>query len=245
MKSRPDRFKSKASLPFNSISLLFDLEGFSGFFSQPDVHDYITKYLNLIIDAVALTFEGGELYWDRNKKGKTAVAAPLPKPIHKKFLGDGVLYIWKYDDFSQKQIIHLVDRVWNLKNSFSVLCEKAAGLLPVADFPKRIRFGIAAGMVYKITYKNENANEYIGYSINLVSRLQSYSRGIGFIVSNRLKIPDKTILKHGYKKCIAKKIRGFPNEIVIVDTCDYNRLDPGTRSELFKDYSIVRHPGGV
>ena len=59
--------------------------------------------------------------------------------------------------------------------------------MPATDFPKRIRFGIAAGTVYKLTYQNGRAeDEYIGYSINLVSRLQSYSRDIGFIVSNRL-----------------------------------------------------------
>ena len=56
MKSRSDIFKPSASRPFKSISLLFDLEGFSGFFSQPDVHDYISKYLNLVIDAVSHDF---------------------------------------------------------------------------------------------------------------------------------------------------------------------------------------------
>jgi len=235
MKNRPVVFKSVASPPFNSISLLFDLENFSGFFSQPDVHDYISKYLNLVIDAVSLTFEGGELYWDRDEKGDAIIAAALPRPIHTKFLGDGVLYIWRYDEFTQKQIIDLVDRVWCLKNSFSVLCEKASLFLPVTAFPKRIRFGIAAGTVYQLSCQNETANEYIGYSINLVSRLQSYSRDICFIVSGRLNIPEKTISKHGYKKCLAKKIRGFPNEIVIVDSHDYNNMDEKTRSGLFDE----------
>jgi len=235
MKSRPDIFKLNASPPFKSIALLFDLEGFSGFFSQPDVHDYISKYLNLIIDAVSKTFKGGELYWDRNLKGKPAIVASLPKPIHVKFLGDGVLYIWNHNDFTQAQIIQLVDRVWSLKNAFSSVCEKASDLLPVNDFPRRIRFGIAAGTVYKLTCEDETADEYIGYCINLVSRLQSYSRDIGFIVSNRLNIPKNTILKHGYKKCIAKKIRGFPQEIVIVDTHDYENLDDATRKELFDE----------
>jgi hypothetical protein len=235
MKSRPAVFKPAASLPFNSISLLFDLENFSGFFSQPDVHDYISKYLNLIIDAVSLTFEGGEIYWDRDKKGNAVFATALPRPVHTKFLGDGVLYIWRSDEFTQKQIIDLVDRVWNLKNSFSVLCERASRLLPVTAFPKRIRFGIASGTVYRLACQNGTADEYIGYSINLVSRLQSYSRDIGFIVSGRLNIPEKTMVNHGYKKCIAKKIRGFPDEIVIIDTHDYNNLDEKTRSGLFAE----------
>jgi class 3 adenylate cyclase len=235
MKSRPDIFKTTVSRPFKSISLLFDLENFTGLFSHPDIHDTIGKYLNLVIDAVSRTFEGGEIYWDKDKKGDAVIAGALPRPFHTKFLGDGVLYIWRLDEFTQKQIIELVDRVWNLKNSFSVLCEKASVLLPVHSFPKRIRFGIASGTVYKLTYQNGIAEEYIGYSINLASRLQSYSRDIGFIVSGRLNIPDKTILKHGYKKCIAKKIRGFPDEIVIIDTHDYTNLDDRTRSALFEE----------
>jgi class 3 adenylate cyclase len=235
MKSRPDIFKPAVSKPFKSISLLFDMENFTGLFSHPDIHDTISKYLNLIIDAVSLTFEGGELYWDRNEKGDAVIADALPRPIHTKFLGDGVLYIWRLDDFTQKQIIDLVDRVWSLKNSFSVICAKASLLLPVNSFPKRIRFGIASGTVYRLTYQNESAEEYIGYSINLASRLQSYSRDIGFIVSGRLNIPDKTILKHGYKKCIAKKIHGFSDEIVIIDTHDYNNLDEKVRLELFDE----------
>jgi class 3 adenylate cyclase len=239
MKNRTIPFKSNASPPFNSISLLFDLEGFSGFFGQHDVQGYISQYLNLIIDAVGRTFEGGTLYWDFDRQGNPFNAAPLPNPIHRKFLGDGILYLWNYDDFTQAQVIELVDRVWILKRSFSTICEKASLILPVIDFPKRIRFGIAAGMVYKLSYKNRNEEEYIGYSINLVSRLQSYSRDIGFIVSNRLDISDKTITKHGYKKCMAKKIRGFPNEIVIVDKHDYYTLDEKTRMELFDELNPV------
>jgi class 3 adenylate cyclase len=107
--------------------------------------------------------------------------------------------------------------------------------VPGNAFPKRIRFGIASGTVYRLTYQNRTAEEYIGYSINLASRLQSYSKDIGFIVSGRLNIPDKTIIKHGYKKCLAKKIRGFPDEIVIIDTHDYNNLDEKTRSGLFDE----------
>ncbi len=236
MNNPDDTFLPSASIPFNSISLLFDLEGFSGFFSQPDVHGYISQYLNLVIDAVTRTFEGGTLYWDLDRQGNPFVADPLPGPIHRKFLGDGVLYIWNYSDFTPSQIIDLVDRIWILKKSFSVICEKASVLLPVPDFPKKIRFGIAAGMVYRLQYeKNENEEEYIGYSINLVSRLQSYSRDIGFIVSGRLGIPDNTMTKHGYKKCMAKKIRGFPNEIVIIDKHDYHTLDERIRGELFDE----------
>ncbi|MBN2273127.1 MAG: hypothetical protein JXR41_01480 [Bacteroidales bacterium] len=238
MNSRPEVFNHDVSLPIRSISMLFDLEGFSGFFSKPDVCDYISKYLNLIIDAVKLTFEGGDLYWERSENDEPIIVTPLPKPIHTKFLGDGVLYIWNYDHFTFPHIIHLVNRVWNLKNSFSLLCNKAGEILPVDDFPKRIRFGIAAGTVYQLKYQNGDADEYIGYSINLVSRLQSYCRSIGFIVSGRLNIPNETIAELGYKKCLAKKIRGFPDEIVIVDNQDYNNLDEKIRVELFRELDL-------
>lgn len=40
------RFTGKASYPRNAVALLYDLEGFSRFFNQPDVQDYVPTFLN-------------------------------------------------------------------------------------------------------------------------------------------------------------------------------------------------------
>jgi len=40
--------------------------------------------------------------------------------------------------------------------------------------------------------------------------------------------------RHGYKRVIAKKIKGFPKEVVIVDRPEYEQLDPNMRKALFQ-----------
>jgi hypothetical protein len=40
--------------------------------------------------------------------------------------------------------------------------------------------------------------------------------------------------KHGYLRVVAKCIKGFPREIVIVDKAEWSTLDPSARDELFE-----------
>ena len=234
MKTTISTFKATASYPEQAIVMIFDLEGFSKFFSQPDVHNYVPKYLNIIMNAFELIINGGELYWNVDEKGIPEKAKGLPGPIHSKFLGDGALYIWKQSDFTHLQLISLINRLFNLRNFFELIVAKATEEVPVLDIPKNIRIGISAGSVYKLTYINSNREEYIGYSINLASRLQSYCREIGFIVSGRLNIKSSDLEKHLYQKLVAIKIKGFPQEIVIVDKTSYDDLDNQIKSELFQ-----------
>ena len=210
--------------------MIFDLEGFSNFFSQPDVQEYVPKFLNIILDAVDSVINGGDGYWRTGAKDLSA----LPKPIHSKFLGDGALYIWRYNDFEYDELISLVNRLYILRLRFSKILLKAAEVVPVIDMPKNIRFGIAAGSVYKLTYKDSNKEEFIGYSINLASRLQSYCRDIGFIVSARLNIKSAELEKDRYLKKVAKNLQGFPKEYVLIDTDDYNGLSDELKADLFE-----------
>jgi class 3 adenylate cyclase len=235
MKGKTSTFKPNASFPQQAIVVIFDLEGFSNFFCQPDVQQYVPKYLNHVLEVLNIVINGGENYWGNDIEGNPGKIDPLPKPIHTKFLGDGVLYIWKYDDFKQLEIVSLINRLWNVKVFFNKVVEKAAEVVPVTDIPKRIRFGIAAGSVYKLTYQNSTKEEYIGYSINLASRLQGYCREIGFIISARVNINSSELTKHAYAKSVAKKLKGFPREIVVVDNDDYNNLDEKLKLELFDE----------
>jgi len=210
--------------------MIFDLEGFSNFFSQPDVQEYVPQYLNIILEAIDVAINGGESYWHE----KTRELPALPQPIHSKFLGDGALYIWKYKDFEYNQLATLVNRFYALRFNFSKILSRAAEVAPVIDIPKNIRFGIAAGSVYKLTYKNSNKEEFIGYSINLASRLQSYCRDIGFIISARLNIKSKDLEVNEYVKKVAKNLKGFPKEFVLIDRDDYKDLSEQLKSELFE-----------
>ena len=56
-------FTGKASYPKNAVALLYDLEGFSRFFNQPDVQDYVPTFLNYVSEAVGVNLFGGEAYW--------------------------------------------------------------------------------------------------------------------------------------------------------------------------------------
>ena len=78
-------FKPKAGRATNGIAVIFDLEGFSRFFNQPDIHDYIPKYLNHVFNAVESALFGGKCYWYEDLDNK--IFKPLDiLPVHRKFV---------------------------------------------------------------------------------------------------------------------------------------------------------------
>jgi len=233
MKTTIAPFKPNASPAEKAIVLIFDLEGFSKFFSQPDVHEYVPKFLNYVIREIDDTIKGKKPHWAVDIDENQLEIPKLPELLHSKFLGDGALYIWRYNDFTEKQRLDLMSTFWLLKLKFKRIVSRASELIPFIDIPRKIRFGISAGSVYKLTYHDSNREEYIGYSINLASRLQSYSRDIGFIVSGRLDIKSSELKGSQYIKIIATKIKGFPQEIVIIDQAEYDELDQSTKHHLF------------
>ena len=231
-------FKSEASHPTQALVLIFDLGGFSNFFAQPDVHQYVPKFLNRIFNCISICINGGEQYWLKDKDNLT----PFLPPVHQKFLGDGGLYIWTFkkglSDFESQDIQYFINRLFNIKDHFNDILKYCSDEVPVVDLPNKIRFGLSAGSVYKLTYKNSTQTEYIGYPINLASRLQSYCRDLGFIASGRINLKKKTLSKHGYIKVVAKNLNGFPKEIVIVDQEEYKKLNAETKKELFEPLNL-------
>ena len=219
----------------HGLALLYDLEGFSKFFNQPDVQDYVPKFLNHVSQALSLTLFGGNSYW---MPGGKEYPPLLQAPIHEKFLGDGMLYVWTLRrgdaDFDPAFITDLCNRLWNLKLRFAELLKRAADDVPVVDLPSRVRFGLARGTIYELTRARGTQKEYIGFCINLASRLQKYSPGLGFIASARIGLRDEVLTKHGYIKVVATKIRGFPEEIVVVDKNEFTKLPEPDRTELFR-----------
>ena len=160
----------------------------------------------------------------------------LAAPDHQKFLGDGALFLWRVGpgkSLAVPGIALLLNRLWNLKNGFGKVVKASLDVVPVTDLPRAIRFGIARGTVYELTRKDTGATEYIGYCINLASRLQGYCKEVGFIASARVGLSRDVLTKHGYMRVVAKKLRGFPKEIVIVDKSEYKGLPDAVRKELF------------
>ena len=227
-------FKPTASRAKLAIVLIFDLENFSKFFNQPDVELYVTKFLNRVFECVSIVYGGGTAYWYK----KPQRYHPLWTPTHTKFLGDGGLYIWTLRQgqktFDRKTLVYLVNRLWNLKNNFDEVVKACSDDVPVVDLPKKIRFGLSLGYVHQLTYSTSPETEYIGYSINLASRLQAYCRELGFIASARLGIPESLLTENNYIKVIAKDLKGFPPELVVVDKGEFSKLPAVVQKQLFE-----------
>lgn len=229
------RFATKASRPKNALALMYDLEAFSNFFNQPDVQDYVPAFLNHVSETIAICLFGGTPYWTEEE---TWSHLPL-RVVHEKFTGDGALYVILppagQSDFGIKTLNLLCNRLWMLKSHFGLVVAKSLEHVPVVEVPKRIRFGLSRGSVYELSRPNTPSREYIGFCINLASRLQSYCRDLGFIASARLMLPDAELKKSGYRKVVASQLKGFSDELVIVDTNEYAALPADMRDELFKE----------
>lgn len=230
------QFEKHASAPLSAVAIVFDLEGFSRFFSQPDVHTYVPAYLNEVLAAVYVCLTSGKKTWGSVEKDYSQLSAKI---VHTKFLGDGAMFILTpldgASDFKEDTLTVLCNRLWNLKKNFKSIVENCSHKVPVVEVPRRIRFGVARGPVLELKTVGSERVEYIGYCINLASRLQSYCRDFGFIASARLEIPPKLMQESGYKIVVAKNLKGFPKEYVIVDAKEYQALDPKEREYLFEE----------
>lgn len=227
-------FEPQASRAKDALVMVFDIEGFSAFYGQPDVQDYVARYMNVIFRAVSTAIDGGRAYW--SPKGE--ILTPFRDPVHVKFLGDGALYLWTFNKGEREQaegsILHLVNRMWNIKLCFANILAECAAEVSIADLPRHIRLGFAAGAVYQLNHKYTRKTEYVGYCINLAGRLQSYCRDLGFMASAKVGFTPEALEQHGYIKVVATRIRGFPREIVIVDRKEFLALDEKIRNDLFE-----------
>lgn len=238
-KERTIQFEATASRPKQGLVVIYDLEGFSQFFNQPDVQDYVPKYLNRVNDAIGRTIYGGVQYWLPTELGPKAIHPALSAlPAHEKFLGDGAMFIWldqAESTISSRFVMDLCNQLWNLKDSFEGVVKAAYDEMPVFDLPKRIRIGIAKGTVFELNRRSTRHKEYIGFCINLASRLQKYCPELGFIASARIGLPQAALKENRWIRVVAKDIKGFPREIVIVDSEEYQALENEIRSRYFED----------
>lgn len=233
-------FAATASQPRNAIVLIFDLEGFSNFFNQPDVSDYLPAFLNHIFSAINTCIVGGDAYWKSDQKNRKNDALNL-KIAHLKFMGDGALLVLlpkadqnKIPDVTAQA---LCNRLWNLKKNFGNVLKRCADDVPVFALPPRVRFGLARGTVIELTRQDSKESEFVGFCINLASRLQKYCPELGFIGSARMQLPSEMLKTHGYKKIVATSIKGFPKEIVFVDKGELDGLSKEQFTALFEEIS--------
>ena len=229
-------FNTKGLPGTEAIVVSVDLEGFSKFFTQQDVHLYAPDYLNTIYHALHCIFKAERPYWYPNVLKDWVYVDREPDFV--KFTGDGAIYIWTAWEVNNPISLDfkftLMNDLWFLKKRFDEVLKKAQKLVPLVDLPKRIRIGITRGTVYGLTRgASMSAVDYIGFCINLAVRLQNYCREIGFVASGRLGIDDQLVEDANYKKIIAKNIKGFGQEIVYVDQLELENLDKKLKNELF------------
>lgn len=239
---KAQHFKSEASHARDGVAVIFDIAGFSKFFNQPDVHSYIPKYLNHIIRCVEIAIFGGSTFWLKGEKVETL--SPLPViPVHRKFLGDGMLYVFSLPkDVAVNPVmfvVALINRLWNIQREFKAISRACADFVPVAELPTGIRFGIARGTIYELSIEKSHDREYVGVCLNLAARLQKYCAGLNFMASARLNLATDKLDKHGYTKVLATNIKGFPKEIVIVDKKEYLNLPADVKKNLFVEISGI------
>jgi class 3 adenylate cyclase len=229
----------EADRPTVGLALIFDISAFTNFFNKPDLQLYITKYINHIVECVEITIYGGVDYWTNTPEE----LAPLDiKPSLRKFLGDGMLYIWEDDENKISKDsnlkVELINRLWNLQNWFYRVNERLYDDVPIGDLPNTLKFGIAQGTIYRLS-ENDGNQDFIGPCINLASRLVKYCPNINFICSARLDLNKETLEEEGFFKIIAKELRSFENEIVFIDKSDYSNLSPEDKERLFKEIKKV------
>ena len=118
---------------------------------------------------------------------------------------------------------------------------KLAGEVPgcekkwrVHKLPKRVRIGIATGVVYALRPPHAftsltDPNDYVGYCVNLAVRLQGHCSDLGFLVHGDLhpELPDMDAYA-------AVKMKGTQTEPVVLFREDAGRVTPAEFKAKFK-----------
>jgi hypothetical protein len=205
-----------------SLSVMFDLEGFTIFCKQMDpqltVPNYLDKFLKWIFKQIKEVIV--------EKKYPEGYSTYTELPFLAKYLGDGVLFIWDvegYDDVAICNVIigmHIICA--NYREKFLPTISSK-----IVSPPPKLRCGIARGTIYSVGA----GNDYVGPCINLSSRLQKFNK-ISFCFSVRgINIDQFT--NSNKKKFLVKKvsIRGLgDDELVCVLKDEYDLLDESDKS---------------
>jgi class 3 adenylate cyclase len=219
----------------NALVVVWDLEGFSSFASQPDAKRYVADFLNEVFTVFEASI-AGDCAWLFDHE--THLRPPFP-PVYRKFLGDGALLLWLVghgrEELQESDVKQLLVILWLFQQDFPKLVQRISHDIPLVDLPKRIRIAVSAGEVLQLQYENSDGCEYIGHALNLASRLQNYHPAVGFIVSHRVQ-PNgfRGILQ----KVVATRIKGLPREIVWVGAAELAAIPETSRGELFADVPV-------
>jgi hypothetical protein len=227
----PAHFKPRAQPAYDGLAVIYDLSDFTHFFTQPDAHRYVPRFLNRMAEAISIIVHGGNQYWLDSPEAAEPIRLPL---VHRKFLGDGELLLFRIGE-DDTDVPFLINRLWNIQNSYSKILKAAQADIPVAIMPPSIKFGIARGDLYELKRVDpQDPSEFIGVSINLASRLVKYCPELSFVASSRIELTELALKAYRYMPVVATSVRGFPDEIVIVDSGEFEKLSEELCTRLFR-----------
>ena len=215
------------------MAVIFDLEEFTTFCTKPQIEYRLPLFLNETFGGICSCLDPN---WAEGDDYAFLLDGEAPE--HTKFLGDGSLVIWRLPEEVEVQenfIAKLLSRLFIARETFPALAEEFHQKYALADIPRKLRFGIAAGEIIRLRLsKPSGGGEYVGFPINLASRLQSYCRELGFIVSGRIGLSPTSMETLKFKQVVANDMRGIGSEIVYVDELDYETLSSAVRDKHFE-----------
>jgi class 3 adenylate cyclase len=163
------------SNPINTLSVMFDLEGFTNFCKQIDpqlaVPDYLNRFLKWIFNEIKIELT--------NKKYDEGVDNWADLPFFAKFLGDGLLFLWDTSNMAEVEIRNAVVSMLDICKKYKTKFFPEISHSIIAP-PSKLRCGIARGIVYSVG----NGNDYVGPCINVSARLQKLN-SLTFCFSRR------------------------------------------------------------
>jgi class 3 adenylate cyclase len=212
------------------LSVSFDLEGFTIFTKQVDPHltipNFISDFFNWLFNNIKHAI--------RDHEQENTLWAELP--FFSKFMGDGVLFLWKIDldkiaqiekHLRSEQLQKLLQEfLSNIITSMYDLCRGYKHFLKAestnyVEPPTKLRCGIARGSVYPIG----NGLDFVGPCINISSRLQKMG-DLSFAFSARG--IDLNAFHPSYSPVFIKKkvgIRGIgDNELIYISREEFEKL---------------------
>lgn len=213
------------------LSVVFDLEGFTNFTRQVDpqlaIPNFISEFFNWLFDRIK--------HYIKYKGKENTLWAELP--FFSKFMGDGVLFLWKIDmdkiinidkelnseqlhEQIQNFLCNIITTMYDICNEFNDYFVEIMRKTYV-DSPSKLRCGIARGNVFPIG----NGLDYVGPCINISNRLQKFNN-LSFAFSARG--IDTNYLHETYGNDFVKKrasIRGIgDNELIYISEEEFINL---------------------
>jgi len=218
---------STKSKPVNGLCAVFDLEGFTSFCSgidpQLEIPTFMSMFLNWLFNEIRKATkrrrcEGGYETWHE-------------LPFFIKFLGDGLLVLWKTDEMLEDELCNVIIGVRDICENYTKKFFKKIRS-KVNDPPPKLRCGMARGLVYSIGTEED----FVGPCINIASRLQKLP-GILFSFSRKGVDYEAHMNEEKSQNIIVKTttIRGIgTNQLICMWKEDFDQLHSKDK-KLYKD----------